>query len=75
MSETGETSEAGQVTEAEPAGRLTVTHDDVARRAFEIWQARGGGDDSPDGDWYQAEQELLAETAGVRSQLPDTDAF
>jgi hypothetical protein len=52
-----------------------VTHDDVARRAFEIWQARGGGDDSPDGDWYQAEQELLAETAGVRSHLPDTDAF
>jgi hypothetical protein len=73
MSE-GETSAAGQGAEADP-GRLTVTHDDVARRAFEIWQARGGGDDSPDGDWYQAEQELLAETAGVRSQLPDTDAF
>ena len=50
-----------------------VTHDDVARRAFEIWQARGGGGDSPDGDWYRAEQELLAEL-GRAEALNQVDA-
>jgi hypothetical protein len=34
------------------------THDQIARRAFEIWQARGGGDGSHEQDWYQAEREL-----------------
>ena len=37
---------------------LTFSHEDVARRAFEIYVARGASDGNALGDWVQAEREL-----------------
>ncbi len=37
---------------------VTVTHEDIARRAFEIYVARGASDGDALGDWVQAEREL-----------------
>lgn len=44
-------------TEATPAA-VHPTEDQVRRRAFEIYIARGGAAGNPDSDWRQAEQEL-----------------
>ncbi len=42
----------------------------VADRAYEYWQARGGGDGHDGEDWLQAEQELGAEArSGARYRL------
>jgi len=39
-------------------------HDDeVRRRAYEIYESRGGQDGSAEEDWIRAEQELLARFA------------
>jgi hypothetical protein len=40
------------------ATEVVMSHDDIARRAFEIYLARGSGDGDPLGDWVQAEREL-----------------
>jgi hypothetical protein len=34
----------------------------IARRAFEIYEVRGGNNGQDLDDWFQAEQEVLAET-------------
>ena len=34
------------------------THDQIAKRAYEIYIARNGAPGSPDTDWRQAESEL-----------------
>ena len=34
------------------------THEQVARRAYEIFLARGGTPGNPEHDWFQAEREL-----------------
>lgn len=36
------------------------THEQIARRAFALWQARGCPDGSETEDWLQAEEELRA---------------
>lgn len=42
--------------------------EDVARRAYELYQARGGEPGADVDDWLQAEQELRAPTPGDGSQ-------
>ena len=37
-----------------------VSQDDIARRAYEIWQARGCPDGDGSQDWRTAEAELIA---------------
>lgn len=39
--------------------------DRIARRAYEIYQARGGTDGQDLGDWLQAEREIDAESDDV----------
>jgi hypothetical protein len=42
-------------------GETTAGHADserIARRAYELYQARGGGDGRADDDWFAAEREL-----------------
>ena len=39
---------------------------DVARRAYELYEQRGGQDGRDWDDWFQAEQELRASPAAVR---------
>jgi hypothetical protein len=38
--------------------RTGPTHEQIARRAYEIFQARGGQPGNPEQDWHQAEREL-----------------
>ena len=40
------------------APRNTPTHEQIARRAYEIFLARGGTPGNPEQDWFQAEREL-----------------
>lgn len=39
--------------------QTTPTTEDIAKRAYEIFEARGGVDGDHTSDWLQAEQELL----------------
>lgn len=38
------------------------SHDDIARLAHALWQARGGGDGGAEADWLEAEQLLQEQT-------------
>lgn len=40
------------------ASRGSPSHEQVARRAYEIFLARGGTPGNPEQDWFQAEREL-----------------
>lgn len=60
-SKTTETPAAGPNTAAQrnsPAPRGGPTHEQIARRAYEIFLARGGQHGNPEQDWHQAEREL-----------------
>jgi hypothetical protein len=46
-------------------GKL-FSHEEVARRAYEIYRARGGGEGSALEDWLRAERELLREREKTR---------
>lgn len=39
--------------------RAVPSHEEIARRAYELWQARGGGHGGHEEDWFRAEQELM----------------
>lgn len=43
---------------AAPARNTLLTQERIARRAYEIFLARGGQGGSPEQDWFQAEREL-----------------
>ena len=43
-----------------PEAERTMNSEDVARRAFELYLARGGAEGDALSDWYRAEQELSA---------------
>jgi DUF2934 family protein len=38
-------------------------HEDIALRAYSLWERRGSPIESPEEDWFRAEQELRAEKA------------
>jgi len=46
-------------------GVATFGHDDIARLAHELWQARGCPQGSPEEDWFQAAHELRARGEGL----------
>ncbi|RKH36065.1 DUF2934 domain-containing protein [Corallococcus sicarius] len=64
------TSERPQAPQAQPAPQAASnsatatrsppapTNEQIARRAYEIYQARGGTHGSSEQDWFQAEREL-----------------
>lgn len=39
------------------------SRDDIARLAYALWEARGGGDGGAEDDWLEAEQQLQERTA------------
>jgi len=41
------------------AARPAPTRDEIARRSYELYLARGGADGSAEQDWLRAETELL----------------
>ena len=47
---------------------VSATHEDIERRAYQLWQDRGCPSGSPEVDWEQAEQELSG------SEGPEGDA-
>ena len=47
-----------------PRNRTTPSHDDVARRAYELFQARGGEPGRDVEHWLDAERELSHPLAG-----------
>ena len=52
-----------------------ITKDDVARRAYELFIARGQAEGHDVEDWLEAERQLEAESGSgrdVRSEVPQT---
>jgi hypothetical protein len=54
-------------------------HEDIALRAYSLWEKRGSPIGSPDEDWFRAEQELRAEraqsqAAGTAAKAPGASA-
>ena len=49
------------------AGNLTAVrcHDDIARRAYELYEARGRDDGRDFDDWLEAERELRRANSGA----------
>ena len=43
---------------AAASNRTSPTHEQIARRAYELFLARGGGHGQHEQDWAQAEREL-----------------
>ena len=48
-----------RVVEADVFDRMNETNSLIAQRAFEIYEARGGGHGSDQDDWFRAEEELV----------------
>lgn len=55
---TGMPARAPNAEPATAASRNNPTHEQIARRAYEIFLARGGTPGNPEQDWFQAEREL-----------------
>lgn len=51
---------AGRTAEPDLPGDGPMSHDDIARRAYELYLARGRTDGNAIDDWLQAERELRA---------------
>jgi hypothetical protein len=47
-------------TQVNEHGIAIFGHDDIAQLAYELWQARGCPEGSPEEDWYRAAHELRA---------------
>ena len=45
-------------------------HEEVALRAYSLWQERGSPTGSPDEDWFRAEQEICNQSAQAREAAP-----
>ena len=43
--------------------RAGLSHDEIAIRAYCLWEERGSAVGSPEDDWFRAEQEILREIA------------
>jgi hypothetical protein len=50
----------GSGTKAPTATPRVITHDDIARRAYEIYASRGYAAGDQNADWHEAERQLRA---------------
>jgi hypothetical protein len=57
-----------------PRKRPPPAHEQIARRAHEIWLARGGGAGHEQEDWLQAERELRQSREAVEESRPKRTA-
>ena len=48
------------------ADHRVITRDDIARRAYELFLARGGAEGHDVEDWLEAERQLEAESMGLQ---------
>jgi len=44
---------------------VTVSHDDIARLAYALWESRGCPAGSPEQDWLSAEEQLRVKAAAT----------
>ena len=51
----------------EPRVLEAPSHEEIAARAYAVYQQRGGSDGEDLGDWLRAERELLQERSGQLS--------
>jgi len=53
---------------APPTGNhdVIVNHEEIARLAYALWEARGRWGGSPEEDWYRAENQLRARVAAAK---------
>ncbi|HXE62884.1 MAG TPA: DUF2934 domain-containing protein [Bryobacteraceae bacterium] len=60
-----------QLAEQEHAGGgaplTTFGHEDIARRAYQLWEDRGHADGAADEDWFQAVRELRQQVIASKS--------
>jgi hypothetical protein len=54
--------------------RRTVDDGEIARRAYELYESRGGGDGADLDDWLQAERELHAGSATQRTGISNRES-
>jgi Protein of unknown function (DUF2934) len=54
-------------------GSATIRYEDIERRAYALYEARGREDGHALDDWLQAERELLDELKNVLDELEDGD--
>lgn len=43
-----------------PSQAITLSHDQICQRAYELYESRGRQDGLSEQNWFDAEQELLA---------------
>jgi hypothetical protein len=48
------------VSRPEPAGATRPTHEQIAARAYEIWEAQGRPEGADRENWFEAERQLRA---------------
>lgn len=60
-----QSSERVPVKTAQVAATADVTHEDIARLAFSLWEQRGYAHGNPEHDWLRAEQQLKARAAAA----------
>lgn len=53
--------------EPAPSQEDSPSHDEIARRAFELHLERGGGEGGAEEDWLRAEDELRRKNAAAAS--------
>jgi hypothetical protein len=54
-------------------GSATIRYEDIERRAYALYEARGREDGHALDDWLQAEREFLDELKNVLDELEDGD--
>ncbi len=69
----GAVDEAATVVEAPPRVTITLTHDQIAERARQIWLEKGRPIGLDQVNWHEAEQQLREEAARAASD-ESTDA-
>lgn len=52
---------AGEIADKPAVAERAPTHEEIARLAYNLWEARGRPLGSPEEDWIAAEQDLLME--------------
>lgn len=50
-------------------------HDEIARRAYQLYELRGGQDGNDWDDWFQAEDELRLQARSRAKQVVSEGAF
>jgi hypothetical protein len=61
---------AGTARNAVVEGNATLNLDEVRRRAYELYEERGGEHGFHDEDWYRAEQEVRARNSNSNIYTP-----